>query len=95
MSDSAELMRRAHRSRLPNPRRVRSASIGAIAARPAGLAMITGLDPASTILAENFAVIVAQFTDISVPLDRAAQIEQLARADNDWAAIESYLPAPA
>jgi predicted O-methyltransferase YrrM len=66
-------------------------AIRTIATRPSGLALITGLDATSRVLAENFAAIVAQFIDTPVPLEPIQQEEQLARVDNDLVEIESYI----
>ena len=68
-------------------------AVRTIATSPSGLAMITGLDPTSTVLARNFAAVVDQFMGNPAPLARVVQIEQLMLIDNDWAAIERQLAA--
>jgi len=65
--------------------------IRTVATWPSGLAVITGLDPASRVLAEKYEEIVAQFMDRMPPLEKAAQEEILARHDNDLAELESWL----
>jgi hypothetical protein len=62
-----------------------------VAARPSGLAMITGLDPASNVLCENFAPIVAEFMPMPAPIERGEQERLLGRVDNDPVEIERYL----
>jgi hypothetical protein len=66
-------------------------SIRTIATRPSGLAVITQLDAASRVLADNFDAIVAEFMDMPVPVDAAQQQEMLARVDNDLVEIEAEL----
>lgn len=68
-------------------------AIRTIATQPSGLAVITGLDATSAVLAQNFAAIVDQFMARPAPLEQAAQIEQLARIENDWAAIKGQFDA--
>ncbi len=58
---------------------------------PSGLAVITRLDPASGVLAQNYEAIVAEFMDMAPPLEKAAQEEILARHDNDPAELEAWL----
>ena len=65
--------------------------IRSIAARPSGLAMITRLDPASRVLAENYEAIVAQFMNMATPLTPDEQDRLLARSVNDLAELEGYL----
>ena len=65
-----------------------------IPSRPSGLAVITGLDPNSTILAENFADITAEFMAMpygSLEDDRSC----LNPLPNDWREISSRLPGGA
>lgn len=68
--------------------------VAAIDIRPAGMGIITGLDPESTVLSDSYDEIEARYRALdfnSVEEDKAAR---LARIDHDWAVIEPLLPPP-
>ena len=71
-----------------------------IPTRPSGLSVVVGLDPNSTVLADNFDRIVSEFMNLELPLDEAERWKLLKVIDNnDWeevrARVEKRRNAPA
>ena len=62
--------------------------------RPTGLAIITGLDPGSTGLADRYGEILSRYIPMSYDVLEDAKAERLARVENDWTAIKELLPEP-
>jgi ketosteroid isomerase-like protein len=62
--------------------------------RPTGLAIITGLDPNSTMITSGYDEIVSRYTPTDYDVLEEAKEERLARVDNDWEAITQLLPEP-
>lgn len=62
-----------------------------VAAHPTGLGVITGLDPLSTVLTDNFDAIVREFVDKEVPEDMTERRTLLRVVDNDWDKIQLRL----
>jgi ketosteroid isomerase-like protein len=62
--------------------------------RPTGLAIFTGLDPASTVLRDRYDEIIDRFVPLDYDILEGGKGERLARVDNDWRAIEAFLPEP-
>lgn len=68
--------------------------VHAIDIRPAGMGIITGLDPESSVLSDSYDEIEARYHALDygwVEDDKAAR---LARIDHDWKVIEALLPPP-
>jgi hypothetical protein len=63
-------------------------------AKPTGLAMVTQLDPSSTVLVENMAAAIDHYMEI--PYDEIAdtRAEYLNRAQADWPSVARLLPPP-
>jgi tetratricopeptide (TPR) repeat protein len=62
-----------------------------IPAPPSGVGVVTGLDPLSTVLADQFDEIVARYWSLPVEPDVARRRQQLAAIANDWAQVEARL----
>jgi tetratricopeptide (TPR) repeat protein len=62
-----------------------------IAAPPSGLGVVSGLDPRSTVLADNYDQIVARYRSIGVEPDQARRREQAAVIANRWEDVEARL----
>jgi tetratricopeptide (TPR) repeat protein len=66
-------------------------TVRTIACPPTGLAVITGLDPRSTVLVDDRAALVAEFIDLPFEYlddDRDSKLNVIA---NDWSAIDQHL----
>jgi hypothetical protein len=60
---------------------------------PSGLAIITGLDPGSTVLADNYAAIMEQYLDLPFKyLEEEGQSKALNVVANDWDKVQTILP---
>jgi hypothetical protein len=60
---------------------------------PTGIGLVRGLDPKSSVLADNYDEIVDHY--LSVPykdLDNGSKAEQLNRVDGDWETVKALLP---
>ena len=69
-------------------------NVAAIDVEPAGMGIITGLDPTSTVLRDRYDEIEARYMALDYDWVEEAQAERLARLDHDWALIEPMLPPP-
>jgi hypothetical protein len=69
-------------------------NIAAIDIEPAGMGIITGLDPSSTVLRDRYNEIEAQYIGLDYGWVEEDQPERLARIDHDWDQIERLLPPP-
>jgi hypothetical protein len=69
-------------------------NIAAIDVRPAGMGIITGLDPNSPVLSDSYDEIEARYLALDYDWVEEAKPERLARVDHDWALIEAMLPPP-
>jgi hypothetical protein len=69
--------------------------ISVVDARPTGLALISGLDPTSTVLEDRYDEIVEEHLDLSYAwLDERGKNASLNRVPNDWSIVRDLLPAP-
>jgi tetratricopeptide (TPR) repeat protein len=62
-----------------------------IATPPSGLGVVSGLDPHSRILSENFVGIVARYASMPVDPDQARRRQQAAVVPNNWDEVETRL----
>jgi hypothetical protein len=69
-------------------------NVAAIDVRPAGMGIITGLDPGSSVLSDSYDEIVERYLALDYDWVEEAKPERLARVDHDWALIEAMLPPP-
>ncbi len=69
-------------------------NIAAIDIRPAGMGIITALDPDSTVLSDSYDEIEARYLALDYDWVEQAKPERLARLEHDWALIEARLPPP-
>jgi hypothetical protein len=69
-------------------------NIAAIDVRPAGMGIITGLDPDSSVLSDSYDEIEARYLALDYDWVEEAKPERLARVEHDWALIEAMLPPP-
>ena len=69
-------------------------NVAAIDVRPAGMGIITGLDPDSSVLSDSYDEIEARYRALDYDWVEAGKEERLARIDHDWALIEAMLPPP-
>lgn len=60
-----------------------------IAAKPTGLGVVTGLDPKSTVLTDNYDAIVREFVNQEVPESIAERRNLLNAIDNQWGKIQA------
>jgi len=60
-----------------------------IPTRPSGLSVVVGLDPLSTVLADNFDSIVSEFMDMELPLDEVERWKLLKVIDNKWEDVQA------
>jgi hypothetical protein len=67
-------------------------NVAAIDIRPAGMGVITGLDPESSVLHDSYDEIVARYMSLDYDWVEEAKAERLARIEHDWALIEALLP---
>jgi len=63
-------------------------------ASPTGLAMITDLDPSSTVLADELDDLIDEYRGLPFSAIADNKAEQLNRVDADWAHVEPLLPRP-
>ena len=68
--------------------------VAAVDIRPAGMGIITNLDPESTVLADSYDEIAARYLALDFDWVEEDKAERLARIDHDWDAIERLLPPP-
>ena len=66
-----------------------------VAAPPTGLAVIRGLDPSSSFLADNLARLTEEFLQLDYRYLRDGRAEKLNLVPNDWAVIRALLDQPA
>lgn len=64
-----------------------------IATAPTGLTVVTGLDPHSEVLSENYDQAVAQFTDLLFETACPSLVDELNVVPNDWNAVKARLRA--
>jgi hypothetical protein len=69
-------------------------NIAAIDVRPAGMGIITGLDPDSSVLPGSYDEIEARYLALDYDWVEEAKPERLARVEHNWALIEAMLPPP-
>ena len=62
-----------------------------IATKPTGLGVVTGLDAASTVLADNFDRIVGEIRELPLPAGEAERRALLQVVDCDWGTIQARL----
>jgi tetratricopeptide (TPR) repeat protein len=62
-----------------------------IATPPSGLCVVTGLDPRSTVLAENLDAIVSKYAALPFDLDQNRRNEQAAVIPNQWEGLKARL----
>jgi hypothetical protein len=67
-------------------------NVAAIDIRPAGMGVITNLDPESSVLHDSYDEIVARYMSLDYDWVEEAKAERLARIEHDWALIEALLP---
>jgi predicted O-methyltransferase YrrM len=63
-------------------------------AKPTGLAMITRLDPTSTVLLDTLDATIEHYMDMPYESMAGDQAEQLNRAPADWPSVAALLPPP-
>jgi hypothetical protein len=63
-------------------------------AKPTGLAMVTRLDPTSTVLFDKMDATIDRYMDLPYETFAADQVEQLNRAAADWPSVAPLLPPP-
>jgi hypothetical protein len=63
-------------------------------AKPTGLAMVTGLDPMSTVLFDAMDATIERYMDVPYEAIADDQAAMLNRAPADWASVVPLLPAP-
>ncbi len=68
--------------------------VAAIDVRPAGMGIITGLDPESTVLSDSYDEIEARYRSLDYGWVEEDKPARLARLEYDWAVIEPLLPPP-
>jgi hypothetical protein len=66
-------------------------TIGTVDVMPTGVALISGLDPRSTVLSERYDEIEEQYIGMDYAALGDSRDEQLGRIDHDWAQIERLL----
>ena len=69
-------------------------SVVTIDAAPTGLALITNLDPTSTVLADDLDAVIDAYRPLGFDVIADTKAERLNRIAADWAGIEPLLPAP-
>jgi hypothetical protein len=68
--------------------------VATLDAAPTGLAVITGLDPASTVLTERYQAIVDQYADVAFATIEHDKAARLNRSPADLATVDTLLPRP-
>jgi len=68
--------------------------VAAIDVRPAGMGIITGLDPESTVLPDSYEAIEARYRALDFGWVEEDKPARLARLEYDWEVIEPLLPPP-
>jgi hypothetical protein len=63
-------------------------------AKPTGLAMVSRLDPASTVLFDTIDATIDRYMDMPYEAIADSKAEQLNRAPADWASVAPLLPPP-
>jgi hypothetical protein len=69
--------------------------VHAVDVRPAGMGIITGLDPGSTVLFDSYDEIEARYRARDFGWVEEDKPARLARVAHDWEVIEALLPPPA
>lgn len=69
-------------------------AVAVVPALPSGVAIVTGLDPDSTVLSEHYDEIVAEYLAMPYAAMDAGRDELLNTIPNDWAAVRARLPSP-
>ena len=69
-------------------------SVATVDAPPTGLAIVTNLDPASTVLADRYDEIIGEYRDLPFSAIEHDKREQLAVVPSDWHHVDSLLPRP-
>ncbi len=68
--------------------------VSAVDLRPAGIGIITGLDPGSTVLSDSYEEIEARYRALDYDWVEEDKEVRLARVEHDWEVIEPLLPPP-
>jgi predicted O-methyltransferase YrrM len=74
--------------------RRRDLSVHTVAVEPTGLAVVTRLDPTSTVLSDNYDEIVAEFGRMRYDTFAAAPAQVLNLVDDCWETVMGLLPPP-
>ena len=66
--------------------------VNTIATRPSGLGVVRGLDPDSTLLAERYEAIVAEFMALDLATLEGVKPERLGLVPNEWGSVLALFP---
>ena len=66
--------------------------VNTIATRPSGLGVVRGLDPGSTLLAERYEAIVAEFMALDLATLEGVKSDRLGLVPNEWGRVRALFP---